>query len=100
MGKHLVIYDITSDPLRTQVMETCKDAGLVRVQYSCYAGDLSRNRVDMLELDVADLLRRSDAAPTDAVYLLPLCDECFRRKRLVGFQWRFPDRKRDRYEVL
>lgn len=100
MAKLLVIYDITSDPLRTQVAETCLDFGLGRVQYSCFAGDLSRNRREMLEIALRGLLWRADAVPTDAIYLLPSCSGCFDDKTLLEFQARFPDKRRDHYQVL
>ncbi|PYP82752.1 MAG: CRISPR-associated endonuclease Cas2 [Blastocatellia bacterium AA13] len=40
----LVIYDIEDDWARTRVSEACKDFGLERIQYSCFRGQLSRNK--------------------------------------------------------
>ena len=40
----LVIYDVEDDWARTRVSEACKDFGLVRIQYSCFRGLLSRNK--------------------------------------------------------
>lgn len=46
----LVIYDIEDDRSRLRVAEACKDAGLERIQYSCFRGSLSRNmREELLE---------------------------------------------------
>lgn len=46
----LVIYEVEDDWARTRVSEACKDFGLVRVQYSCFRGQLSRNkREELLE---------------------------------------------------
>jgi CRISPR/Cas system-associated endoribonuclease Cas2 len=44
----LVIYDVEDDWARTRVSEACKDFGLVRIQYSCFCGMLSRNKRDEL----------------------------------------------------
>lgn len=35
----LVIFDIGDTPLRTRVASACKDAGLLRTQYSAYLGE-------------------------------------------------------------
>jgi len=97
----LAIYDVGDDGLRVRVAETLKDFGLVRVQYSAFAGDLTINRREMLEIAVAGLLRRDRRSrPTDRVYVLPLCDSCFAAARFLGEVSRFPDRRRDRFEVL
>jgi hypothetical protein len=46
----MVIYDIEDDRARLRVAEACKDAGLERMQYSCFRGPLSRNmREELLE---------------------------------------------------
>jgi len=97
----LVVYDIGADGLRVRLAETLKDFGLLRVQYSAFAGDLSPNRRDMLEIALAQLLRRDRRSrPTDRVYLLPLCEACFGAARFLGEVSRFPDRRRERFEVL
>ncbi len=97
----LAIYDIGDDRLRARVAEALKDFGLVQVQYSAFAGDLSANRRGMLEIVVTDLLQRDQRSrPTDRVYVLPLCDSCFAAARFLGEVNRFPDRRRDRFEVL
>jgi len=98
--KLLVIYDVTDDRLRTEVSETCRDFGLGRVQYSCFAGDLSRNRRQMLEIRLRALLGRGASVPTDAIYTLPLCHACFDDKTLLGFQARFPDKRHDHLVVI
>jgi len=51
-----VIYDIADDKLRTKISETCLDFGLVRVQYSAFAGILNRNKREELFLKLCDIL--------------------------------------------
>ena len=97
----LVIYDIGDDLLRVRVAELLKDFGLERVQYSAFAGDLTRNRREMLEIRVVSALDGdSRRRPTDRVYVLPMCDTCFGGATFLGEQAHFPDRRRDRFEVL
>jgi CRISPR-associated protein Cas2 len=98
--KLLAIYDITSDRLRTEAAEVCKDFGLSRIQLSCFAGDLSQNRRGMLEIRLVRLLQRKEAQPTDAIYLLPMCLDCFEGKMLLGRRAHFPDKNRDLMEML
>lgn len=38
----LVIYDIPNDRARQRVADACLDYGLQRIQYSAFAGNLSR----------------------------------------------------------
>lgn len=98
--KFLVLYDITSDPLRTELAELCKDFGLKRVQYSCFAGDLTRNRLDMLKLELRVRLRRDDAVATDSVLVVPTCDSCSGQRWRLGPEKVFPDRTKPRYAVV
>lgn len=97
----LVIYDIGDDGLRVRAAELLKDFGLERVQYSAFAGDLTRNRRDMLEIRVEGLLSSDQRRrPTDRVYVLPTCDACFGAARFLGEQAHFPDKRTERFEVL
>jgi CRISPR-associated protein Cas2 len=97
----LTIYDIGDDGLRSRLAEALKDFGLLRVQYSAFAGDLSANRREMLEIVITQLLQRDRRSrPTDRVYVLPLCESCFAAARFLGEMTQFPDRRRDRFEVL
>jgi CRISPR-associated protein Cas2 len=98
--KLLVIYDITDDRLRTEVAETCRDFGLGRVQYSCFAGDVSRNRRQMLEIRMRALLLRDAAVATDAIYVLPQCNTCFDDRTLLGYEARFPDKRHGHFVVI
>jgi len=85
--RYLVIYDITDDNLRGLVAETLKDYGLRRVQYSAFFGSLRRNELNSLVVD----LRRLIGDALENVQLYPVCETCFRGRRVVG--------KPKRYEV-
>jgi len=45
-----VLYDIVEDKTRARIAEACLDFGLVRVQYSAFAGSLNRNKREELFL--------------------------------------------------
>ncbi|MBS7635685.1 CRISPR-associated endonuclease Cas2 [Candidatus Bathyarchaeota archaeon] len=75
-----MIYDITDDNLRLQVAETLKDYGLAHIQYSAFIGDLRRDRLNSLIVD----LRRLIGDAVENVQIYPLCDSCFRGRRIIG----------------
>lgn len=52
----LVLYDITSDRIRTKVATACEDYGLDRIQFSAFYGRLSRTHQEELMLRVRALL--------------------------------------------
>ncbi len=97
----LAIYDIGDNGLRLRAADLLQDFGLERVQYSAFAGDLSTNRRQMLEIRIGQLLEQDQRRrPTDRVYVLPMCDSCFGSARFLGEQAHFPDRRRDRFRIL
>jgi len=85
--RYLIIYDITDDNLRLRVAETLKDYGLSHIQYSAFLGSLRRNKLNSLIVD----LRRLIGDAVENVQIYPLCDICFRRRKMIG--------KPKRYEV-
>jgi len=76
----LVIYDIPSDRIRNRVAEKCKDAGLERIQYSAFIGDLNHNRREALFLT----LKRTLAENTGNIRLYPLCDKDLRLMKEIA----------------
>ncbi len=64
-----------------------KDYGLAHIQYSAFIGDLRRDRLNSLIVD----LRRLIGDAVENVQIYPLCDSCFRGRRIIG--------KPKRYEV-
>jgi CRISPR-associated protein Cas2 len=78
--RYVVIYDITDDNLRALVAETLKDYGLQRIQYSAFIGDLRRDELNSLLVDLKNLIRDLK----ENVQLYPLCDMCFKGRKEVG----------------
>src|SRR5579884_3107062 len=71
----LLIYDIAHDGLRAKVANLCLDYGLQRIQYSAFAGRLSRTRAEEL------LLKAKRLAGTRQIdlRLFPICDHDLRQ---------------------
>ncbi|MDI6816619.1 MAG: CRISPR-associated endonuclease Cas2 [Actinomycetota bacterium] len=76
----LVIYDIPNDRIRNKVAERCKDAGLQRVQYSAFLGDLNHNRREALLL----MLKKTLGKYPGNIRLYPLCDKDLRLMKEIA----------------
>lgn len=63
-----VLYDIENDKARSKVAKYCQQAGLYRVQYSCFLGTLTKNEKDTLELQIQALIDEDK----DKVYIFPM----------------------------
>ncbi len=67
----LLIYDIPSDRVRGKVAEICLDYGLLRIQYSAFMGEMSRNR----QGEILQKLKRRIGKSEANVQLFPLCEK-------------------------
>lgn len=75
-----VLYDIENDKSRTKVAKICKQAGLYRVQFSCFLGTLTSNQKDTLQLQVEELVNEE----TDKVYIFPMSRSELQQTALLG----------------
>jgi CRISPR-associated protein Cas2 len=66
-----LIYDIVDDKLRAKIADACLDFGLVRVQYSAFAGLLNRNKREELFLRVQTIL----GDEVGKILLQPVCEK-------------------------
>ncbi len=71
MMQILLVYDIVSDKARTKIANACLDYGLDRIQYSAFAGRLSRNLQQELMYRIEDLLDGGEGK----VELIPISDK-------------------------
>jgi CRISPR-associated protein Cas2 len=79
-GLHTVlIYDITSDRIRTRVADACLDYGLARIQYSAFFGDISGNHLEELLQRIRRLVGKAEAR----VEVFPLCEKDLRLRRTL-----------------
>ena len=75
-----IMYDITSNKIRSRVAKRCKKYGLTRVQKSIFLGKLDFNRFD----ELAEYCLEEIDEDTDSVYLFPFCQEDFRKVNVLG----------------
>ena len=75
-----VIYDITSNKDRTKIAKTCKEYGLIRVQYSVFFGEIPSHSMD----EIAEFSKELIDPETDAVFLIPVSEDDFAKKIIVG----------------
>jgi CRISPR-associated protein Cas2 len=65
----LLIYDIPDDRIRTKVADLCLDYGLDRLQYSAFAGMLTRGQQEELLLKI----RKKMGKQPGHVLVIPIC---------------------------
>jgi len=75
----LVIYDISSDDVRTKLSNRLFDYGLQRIQYSAFKGELNTHDREVL---TNELLKFAEGG-RDSIYVLPLCERCARLCRII-----------------
>ena len=75
-----VLYDIGDDRARGRVAKFCKQAGLYRVQLSCFLGSLTANEADELQLRI----RAEIDEESDKVYVFPMTKRQLRGAHLLG----------------
>jgi len=75
-----VLYDIENDRARTRVAKYCKQAGLYRVQYSCFLGSVEKNGKDTLELQIEEEINLEK----DKVYIFPMSKNELKATVLLG----------------
>lgn len=75
-----VLYDIKNDGARSFVSKVCKQAGLYRVQYSCFLGSLTANEKDTLELQIEKAINED----TDKVYIFRMNKDQLKECSMLG----------------
>ncbi len=75
-----VIYDISDDKRRNRIAKQCKEYGLYRIQKSVFLGDMPSQCADEIAEFSADLIDPE----TDAVFILPCCQEDFDKRIVIG----------------
>lgn len=75
-----VLYDVESDRARTKAAKACQQAGLYRVQFSCFLGTLTGHEKDVLQLKLEALID----ATRDKVYLFPMNKAELQQTVLLG----------------
>jgi CRISPR-associated protein Cas2 len=68
----LVIYDISDNKDRNNLIKKLQHYGLHRIQKSAFLGDINCSKRTELEGKVAEDL----SGPKDSIYFVPICDKC------------------------
>lgn len=74
------IYDISENKIRSKIANLCKDYGLERVQESAFLGDLTRNKAEMLALEIKKFINEK----SDKVFIVPAGKAEFVKKIILG----------------
>jgi len=75
-----VMYDIAKDKIRNKVVKSCEKAGIYRVQYSVWLGEMNRTQIKELRTNIEDLINLK----IDRVYIFPMCRADFDSCILLG----------------
>lgn len=75
-----ILYDIENDKARTKVAKCCKQAGLYRVQLSCFLGTIDKEELDILQLQIESLINED----IDKVYIFPMNKGELQQSILMG----------------
>ncbi len=75
-----VMYDIVKDSVRNKVAKSCEQAGIYRVQYSVFLGELNPGQRKELRSILEDLIDKD----VDSIYLFPMCKDDFKQCILLG----------------
>ncbi|MCL4880277.1 MAG: CRISPR-associated endonuclease Cas2 [Anaerolineae bacterium] len=72
----LLVYDIVKDRQRAKVATVCLDYGLDRIQYSAFAGQLSRTHQEEIMMRIEAIVGESPAS----VHLYPIDEKAWQRR--------------------
>lgn len=75
-----VMYDIVKDKTRNKVAKCYEKAGIYRVQYSVFLGDMNKTKCKELSCQINELINPE----VDRVYIFPMCSEDFNNCELLG----------------
>lgn len=75
-----VVYDIRSNKLRNELARRLRYYGLHRVQYSVFAGAISRSDKSKLVEGVQAMA----LGDNDKVHILEICERCKKRAVIIG----------------
>ena len=75
-----VMYDIVQDKIRNKIVKCCEKAGIYRVQYSVWLGEMNKTQRKELRTQIEDLIKPDE----DKVYIFPMCREDCNSRILLG----------------
>lgn len=76
---HWLLYDISNNHKRDRMARLCKDYGLIRMQRSCFFGEIDREKMEKLHAEIEVLLERDDSA-----FLIPVTKATAQQTKVWG----------------
>jgi CRISPR-associated protein Cas2 len=77
--EYLVCYDIVENDVRKNVADICLNKGLMRIQYSVFFGEISKNKAEEVLMEIKDEIKEYEAI----VFMVELCEKCSKKKKMV-----------------
>ncbi|WXG39276.1 MAG: CRISPR-associated endonuclease Cas2 [Candidatus Freyarchaeum deiterrae] len=77
---NIVTYDVPDDRLRTKIAARLFGYGLRRLQKSVFIGEMSRNKAEMLSLELEDMVGGELAD----IRIFPVCERCIENQIIVS----------------
>ncbi|MDH5401797.1 MAG: CRISPR-associated endonuclease Cas2 [Candidatus Heimdallarchaeota archaeon] len=77
--RYTICYDIKEDDIRSSVSKLCKEAGLERIQYSVFFGELEDSLKKTLYLEIQQTIKGNNGN----VHFIPACSTCQNKHRVL-----------------
>ena len=90
-----LIYDITDDRKRRELIRIAQKYGLYRVQKSVFLGNIEKEKLDKVIVESKKVIDLKE----DSVYIFPVCDADYKKATLLGLSFE-EDIVRDEKRVL
>ena len=74
--QYIAAYDVTDDDLRNLTADLLKNAGMERIQYSVFYGELTRNEAEELVIHFKEETIDHNAQ----LILIPICESCSKKQ--------------------
>jgi CRISPR-associated protein Cas2 len=86
--RYIIVYDvpIEHDPYRKKISDILLSYNLIRMNYSVFFGELTRNLAEEIALKLRKLLKKIDGCD---VRIIPVCNRCHRNA--ITVQSKFED---------
>lgn len=78
-----LIYDITDDRKRREIIKIAQKYGLYRVQKSVFLGNIEKDKLDKVIVESKKAIDLKE----DSVYIFPVCDADYKKATLLGLSF-------------
>ena len=78
-----LIYDITDDRNRREIIRIAQKHGLYRVQKSVFLGNIEKDEVDEIIVETKKAIDLRE----DSVYIFPVCESDYKKATLLGLSF-------------